>query len=772
MIRGSIGSVMRRTAIVVATIIVLAVPAGHAVVNLSNLSSALDFKARLSAGRVAKYVFTNSKLWEFQAVRLSEVIAFSGDDIQANRQTIIARSGRVVFQENNALPTPVLSRQAPIFVYGEEIGSVVVETSLRPMIIETAMAALGALLLAAAVLYAFYRWPKRIVERTIRALERQQSQTKAALDELSATGALLVERSNQLVEAQTLGKIGDWSFILAEDCFFLSPVARSLLGFDNSDSATAAQSLEAALCHDGGQKFRAMMRDVICQGVIGTLDVQFRRVDGIVLDLAIKCQISKSQGGRVSQVSGTIQDITDRKNAERQLENLAYFDPLTGLANRTLFKRELGAELETVARQGSSSALLIMDLDRFKEVNDSLGHAAGDELLMKVAQALVRALDEKAFIARLGGDEFAIILKEASDREQVGSVAQQLVDILSQPFRLGQGEVSIGASIGIVMLPEDGSDNEEAIKNADLALYRSKDLGRARFAFFDKSMDELIQQKVAMARDLRNAASRHDELEVWFQPQVDMATQDVIGFEALMRWKHPVQGYIPPSVFIPIAESSSLICEIGLWILRESARTLKAWIDAGGAPYVVSVNLSAAQIWQSDVEADVAGVLAETGLPAHLLCLELTESLLADHAEGRVLATLTKLKALGVSLALDDFGTGYSSLGYLIKLPFDKLKIDRVFIADSNNSDEARQVLKGIVALGHGLGMEVVAEGIEKIEELVLLRSFACDQAQGYYFARPEPASSALIHAARLPEGLRSAAKISSVSRRLTKLAV
>ena len=763
MARSSIASLMRQTAILVAVAVVVTLPAGYAFIKMSSLSSALDFKARLNAGRVAKYVFANSELWEFHGVRLSEVIAFSGNDVTENRQTILSRTGRVVFQESNALPGPILWRQAPIVVYGEQIGTMIVETSLRPMLSELAMIAFGALLLAAALLFAFYRWPKRIIEQTIRALEQQQEQTKAALINLSASEAMLVERSNQLSEAQTLGRIGDWSYVVETDSLFLSPVASDILQLPRRETGIRAHELEAALELDSQVKFRAMTRNVICLGAIGDVDVQFYCADGSSRDLAIKCQISGWHDGRVTELRGTIQDITDRKSAERQLESLAYYDPLTGLANRSLFKRELTADLDSHFRTGSSSALIILDLDRFKEVNDSLGHAAGDELLTKVAQVLVWTLDTKGFIARLGGDEFAILLKGMQARDEAAAIAQSIVDGLSKPFQLGRGEVAIGASIGIVMLPEDGETCEAAVKHADLALYRSKDLGRGRFAFFDKSMDELIQQKVAMARDLRNAASRDDELEVWFQPQIDLHRQEVIGFEALMRWKHPVQGYIPPSVFIPIAESSSLISEIGLWILRESARTLKGWIDAGGAPYTVSVNLSAAQIWQSDVAGDVAEVLAETGLPPHLLCLELTESLLADHTEIRVQTTLSRLKALGVSLALDDFGTGYSSLGYLSKLPFDKLKIDRMFIADSNNSDEARQVLKGIVALGHGLGMEVVAEGIENSAELALLRDFACDLAQGYYFARPETAASALLRAANLPDQLRALNRIAAL---------
>ncbi len=294
------------------------------------------------------------------------------------------------------------------------------------------------------------------------------------------------------------------------------------------------------------------------------------------------------------------------------------------------------------------------------------------------------------------------------------------------------------------MIPQHGSNLTDLQRNADLALYRAKEEGRGRFSFFEEGMSEAVQHKIVLARDLRRAVDHDSGLSVHYQPQIDLATGRVSGFEALMRWTHPVFGSVSPAEFIPIAESSQLICDLGVWILRQAARQAKSWLDAGEPAREVAVNVSAAQIWNTDFVGEVAQVLNETGLPPHLLCLELTESLLADHSEARFRGVLVELKRLGVTLALDDFGTDYSSLGYLTQLPFDKLKIDRLFIDGITETARACKLLEGIIALGRGLGMTIVAEGAERPEEVGILKGLGCDIVQGYVFARPAVAQEAL----------------------------
>ena len=399
---------------------------------------------------------------------------------------------------------------------------------------------------------------------------------------------------------------------------------------------------------------------------------------------------------------------------------------------------------------GSQAALLLLDLDRFKEVNDSLGHASGDELLGKVAQLISRVLSNDHFISRLGGDEFAIILRDCADRTAVQRVVADVVGAVSGTIWLERGEVTIGTSIGIALIPQDGTTLTDLQKNADLALYRAKENGRGRLVFFEPDMSAAMQHKIVLARELRKAISENIGLAVHYQPQVSLSSGRVTGFEALMRWTHPTLGNVSPAEFIPIAESSQTICDLGLWILREAAVQAKAWLDAGEPAREIAVNVSAAQIWHTDFAHHVEWVLNETGLPPHLLCLELTESLLADHAEGRVRRVLMQLKRLGVTLAIDDFGTDYSSLGYLTQLPFDKIKIDRIFVDGITESERARKLLEGIIALGRGLGMTIVAEGAETDDEVAILGQLRCDMVQDYVFARPAGANEALAVARSL----------------------
>ena len=449
-------------------------------------------------------------------------------------------------------------------------------------------------------------------------------------------------------------------------------------------------------------------------------------------------------GRLVDSFNETLSEIRKR---DRELEKLAYYDPLTGLANRTMFRRVLEDGVSRCKRTGTDGALLLLDLDRFKEVNDTLGHAAGDELLTKVAHLIGRVLPEDHFFARLGGDEFSIMVPERGDRPTVERLAGEVMAAISGPIALESGEVTVETSIGVVLFSGDAPTASDLLRKADLALYRAKEEGRGRFALFNPEMLTAVENKTALARDLRSPLNESAGLSLHSQPQIDLVTGRVTGFEGLARWSHPTRGNVPPSEFIPVAESSRLICDLGQWVLRQAALQAKAWLDAGEPPREVAVNMSAAQIWHTDVVREVASVLEETGLPPHLLCIELTESLLADNAEGRVRAVLEALKGLGVTLALDDFGTDYSSLGCLTQLPFDKLKIDRVFVDGITDSDRARELLKGIVALGRGLGMIVVAEGTEKHGEVDILRQFSCDQAQGYVFARPAVAAEALTFA-------------------------
>ncbi len=572
--------------------------------------------------------------------------------------------------------------------------------------------------------------------------------TASDITRLRRTEDMLDRRTRALQEAHRLGKIGTWSYRLGDKQVAWAPEVFSLLGLDPDTFDTTHENILARFLDDGAARVVEMQRSVVRTRRTETVDVQIGRADGSLSDLALTCKAEIAEG-RVLGLIGTIQDVTERKHAQRQLEHLAYSDPLTGLANRALFKRELASLIDACFRNGTAGALLLIDLDRFKEVNDSLGHAAGDELLTRVALLLRQELGSRAFVARLGGDEFAVLPERHLAGESVMELAERIIARLSGPIDLSEGEAFIGATVGIANLPEDGGSVDIAMRNADLALYMAKEAGRGRAMVFEPAYAIAVEQRLDLGRHLRHAVEE-GALNAHYQAQVDLATRRVIGFEALLRWTHPERGPISPAEFIPIAESSGLIVDLGLWVLREACRQGRAWLDAGLPARSVSVNVSPAQFWNMDFETAVSAVLSETGLPPNLLCLELTESLFVDHSEQRISRTLTALSALGVRLALDDFGSGYSSLGYLTRLPFDRLKVDRSFVDGIATKPEKRKLLAGIIALSRGLGMTIVAEGAERPAEVDVLTELGCDIVQGFVFARPVTPDMAPVIAAAI----------------------
>ena len=728
-------------ALALALIITLFVPLGYGLIEYRFQADLVAFKAHLGADRIAKYIYSNEKMWQYQKIRLDEIIELP-EASDAVEQRIFDEAGNLLVVVG-ALPGRFrITRSVPLVVVGTTVGRLEVDAPLDPSLLRTGVAFLISLAVGFAAYFAVRVFPLKVLDRTLGHLE-------TANHDLEEIETSLKLRSGQLIEAQHLGKFGDWSYRLGSSEVWWAPEIYDLLGYKPETFGPTRDAVLSIFVGDTARLALEAEAEVMRSGMAKSVDVKVKRGDGRVVDFAMTSKALTDAEGRVVGLAGTMQDISERKLAEEQLQKLAYYDPLTGLANRALFQSELDHVIARARQMGTAGALLLLDLDRFKEVNDSLGHAAGDELLVRVGRLITRVVGKSEFLARLGGDEFAIILPECGDQASIERVAGEVIAAVSGSILLERGEVVIGTSIGIAQLPRDGANSGEVLRNADLALYRAKEDGRGRFTFFQPEMNAAVQYKAALARDLRRAVSTDVGLYVHYQPQLALSSGRVTGFEALMRWNHPTRGNVPPAEFIPVAESSNLICDLGFWILRESAMQAKAWLDAGEPVREVAVNMSAAQVWHTDLESEVARVLEETGLPPHLLCLDLTEGLLVDYGKGRVRTVLTGLKRLGVTLALDDFGTDYSSLGYLTQLPFDRLKVDRVFIEGITNMQRSRDLLKGIIALGRGLGMMVVGEGAETAEEVEILRELGCDLVQGYYLARPTVASEALVYARR-----------------------
>jgi len=454
--------------------------------------------------------------------------------------------------------------------------------------------------------------------------------------------------------------------------------------------------------------------------------------DGRIIDIWHR---PMADGGWVS----TYDDVTERRQAESRIAYMAIHDPLTELPNRSFLRDRLSQLLSAAAKEeakgaGRTLALLLLDLDRFKEINDTLGHAAGDKLLRMVAERLRNLVGGEDLVARLGGDEFAI-LHSVENTEAAAELSQRIIDALIAPYDLEGHQANIGASIGISLAATDGLDSEVLLRCADLALYRAKSRGRGGFAFFESEMTAAAQHRRVLELELRDALM-HGQFEAYYQPQFNAKTGEVSGAEALIRWHHPVRGIVGPSEFISIAEEVGLIVPIGEWMMRQACREAARWREG----MRVAVNISPAQFRGDHLAEMVISALAGGGLSPTQLELEITESVLLEETDA-TLKTLHQLRSFGIRVSLDDFGTGYSSLSYLRSFPFDKIKIDRSFVREVTASANGAAIVRAIAGLGASLGMEITAEGVETQEQLDLIRSEGCTEAQGYYFSPPRPAS-------------------------------
>jgi diguanylate cyclase (GGDEF)-like protein/PAS domain S-box-containing protein len=432
-------------------------------------------------------------------------------------------------------------------------------------------------------------------------------------------------------------------------------------------------------------------------------------------------------------------DVSVNRAIEAEMSHLAQHDTLTKLPNRTLLQDRLSQVITTAGRNGTRVAVLFVDLDGFKRINDSLGHAIGDKLLQLVAKRLLAAVRTSDTVSRIGGDEFVVLLSEVAHAGDAGVKAGKILTALNAPLMVDQHNLRVTASIGVTTYPDDGQETAMLIKNADLAMYQAKENGRNNYQFFEKDMNVRAQERQSVEGNLCFALDRH-ELVMHYQPKISLKSGEITGAEALVRWQHPERGLMGPLQFISVAEGCGLMLPIGKWVLRESCRQAKAWQDAGLRPIEMTVNVSSVEFRNENFLEGVRTILEETGLSPHYLGLELTESVLMHHADFTV-PVLKKLKAMGVRLAIDDFGTGYSSLSYLRQFPIDTLKLDQSFVHGSNADTDDATIINAVINMGGDLKHRVIAEGVETVEQVAFLQAHGCDEGQGYYFSCPVPAS-------------------------------
>ena len=482
-------------------------------------------------------------------------------------------------------------------------------------------------------------------------------------------------------------------------------------------------------------RMHSIVREAQENGIVQGAEIEVYRRDRSKRWIIANIRAARDSKGNVELFEGTVEDITERKVAEERVQFLAYFDALTGLPNRTLLEDRIAIALGDARRRKENIAFLFLDLDRFKIVNDTFGHSVGDILLQEVAERLKKWVRDQDTVARVGGDEFVIMLAGVQSAPDAASAAERLVGLVAAGFSINGNSVNVTCSVGISMFPDNGMDGETLIKHADAAMYSAKQKGPNNVGFFTDDLNVQMVERLRLESGLRHAVERN-ELYLVYQPQMDMATEGIIGVEALLRWQHPELGLVPPDRFISIAENSGLIVPIGEWVLRTACAQARKWQDEGLPAVPIAVNVSAVQFRQDGFRNLIKNVLRETGLPPQYLELELTESLLLTNADV-MFSVLSELNKMGLQLAIDDFGTGYSSLSYLKQFPVKKLKIDRSFIKNVvlNQSDAA--ITTAIIGMAKSLGLKVIAEGVETEAQMSFLREHRCDEIQGYYFSKP-----------------------------------
>ncbi len=550
-----------------------------------------------------------------------------------------------------------------------------------------------------------------------------------------------------LATAQRLARLGNWQWDIAADRMDWSDEVCEIFGLSAERCAASYDAFLQKVHPEDRATVERGMAETLEKGTPFRLDFRVLGPDGGEHFVHGQAEVGFDREGRPVRLCGTFQDVSERKRAEQQIRFLAYYDSLTGLPNRALFNERLQFALTHARRNQRKAALLFLDLDRFKVINDTLGHSVGDMLLCGVADRLLSTLRETDFVARpgepgaiktvarLGGDEFTILLSDLENVQDVIKIARRILTAIDMPFHLAGQEVFVTGSIGLALYPADGEDLETLVKHADTAMYHAKEQGRNNYQFFSESMNATAVEMLALENRLRKAVERR-ELVLHYQPQLDLRTGLLCGVEALVRWAPDGGKLLPPSEFLPLAEETGLILEIGEWVVRRACSQARAWLEMGIAPLRMSVNLSSRQFWQQPLVEVVTAALAEAGLDPRWLVLEITESVLLQH-NAETLAALRALKELGVGVAIDDFGTGYSSLSYLKRFPLDILKIDQSFVRDIEEGRSDPVIISAIIAMARSLGLRTVAEGVETARQLEFLREEGCEEVQGFLLSPP-----------------------------------
>lgn len=696
----------------------------------------VSIKAELISNEI---INRNPELWLYELHRLEELInkeydissgSHNADEVE-ERRTLYDMKGVLILASGMEKVTwPILKRTAPIYSAGKQVGYFSIERSLFSALELTILAGLVGIVLSFAVFLTMRMIPMRTLNRVMLTLKKEEDNLRI----------LVANALDAIISTNNLGEIESFN-PSAEKIFGYS--ASELIGHPIAELYIVLEDTKTATQSDGP----------VDNAYIETMA---RHKAGNLFPVEFSCS-KVMQDGKNKYVV-ILRDISDRKKAEENLARLANFDSLTGLPNRNMFRQRLGEAMERANRNEQLLVLMFLDLDRFKPINDTMGHAVGDQLLQAVAKRLQEILrkvdtvarfpqaervnleDDETTVSRLGGDEFTVILEGVSHINGATTAAQKVLDAFKLPFVLSAGEVYVSASIGVTIFPFDDDDINLLIKNADTAMYRSKEAGSNCFHFYREDMNKDAHERLKLEFHLRQAMERK-EFSLHYQPKLEFASGKVVGVEALIRWNNPELGSVSPIRFIPILEDNGMIVEVGNWVLRTACQQLRSWEAAGMVPLHMAVNLSARQFMQQNIVQQIDDALSAAQLSPAQLEVEITESMLMEHSET-IVAVLEQLKQRGIGIAIDDFGTGYSSLAYLKRFPLTTLKIDRSFVLDIATNEYDAAIAGAVIALAHGLHLSVVAEGVETEAQQRYLDACGCHLMQGYFLSRPLPADA------------------------------
>jgi diguanylate cyclase (GGDEF)-like protein/PAS domain S-box-containing protein len=712
-------------AMVLATIVTFTIPVGYFALQYQNVVGRLDAEAEISAQQVTRLIRSNPDMWFYEQVRLEELLS--------QRPATGAQEIRRIFDLQNteiasagAIPSaPTISKRDAISDSGLVVAHLEITTSLRPVILRTALASLWSLLFGIVLYVAIRFLPMKELLDAEKSLN-EANEFLSKIMENSTNGILVLAPDARIVMA--------------------NQHMQEISGFDEEEFLRM-QSFLDIIPEDEREHVAGQLRALTEQ-----------RETSLVFESNLVCQSGRIRylscgaapiitNGTISALVLSVDDITIRKESEARIRKMAYFDSLTNLPNRALFNNELDHAIAYAKRYETSFGLMLIDIDNFKRINDTLGHTYGDQLLQKVAERLVECVRKSDYlsrpaseetaevVARLGGDEFTILLTCFNHEEDAARVANRIIEKTSLPYIIEGQEVFVTLSIGIATYPGDGTSQDILFRNADTAMYHAKFLGKNTFQFYRSAMNETALQRLTLENHLFKALERN-EFQLYYQPQVDMRSGSIAGVEALLRWNHPELGMVPPLEFISIAEENGLIIPITEWVLSEACRQNRAWQDVGLHRVRVAVNISTQVLKQRDLPELISVALEQSQLDPERLEVEITESVMLHNVEGTI-KLLKQVREMGVSISIDDFGTGYSSFSYLKQLPVHAIKIDRSFVMDLPGNPEDIAIVKAIIATSHSLNLKVIAEGVETVEQRDFLASHACDEFQGYLFSKP-----------------------------------